>query len=257
MPHLHLARDLTDACAVVYGGNFAPADDLPNQQNVSHYVDPVHQQKYIHMYFAKYVGLWRAIRTQLEWDDLPLCSIGAGPGLCAFGWFWDTPPQRKVDLVDVLPWGTARRLPSHMALAQALLGGKHQWLVERLDIGTPPQVAHLPSVPGYKPAAPSTILLPFIANHIVGRQSPIANPQAFWNYVDNLRTRGNRVVVADIRQTNAPGLWTGAPARARNFAYDATWLQPAYASEGPRRTSKTMCTASVLYTTSAGWSTLG
>ena len=58
------ARELIAYCEEVYEGDFNKKNDIQSNDNVvATYANTVVQKKYVHMYFAKYVGCWRAIRT--------------------------------------------------------------------------------------------------------------------------------------------------------------------------------------------------
>jgi hypothetical protein len=130
------------------------------------------------------------------------------------------------------------------------------WRLGRLAIGPTPQTNSCNGVSDFLPPDNATILLPFIANHIVGRHLKIQQPTTFWTHLDQLRTNGHKIVVADICTRLAPDLWSGAPSAVSDFSYNAAWLQHAYTTQGPRRTSTGMCSASVLVGTHTGWSTL-
>jgi hypothetical protein len=86
--HAHLATALT---AFVPETDLATvrAGDLALNQQVDHYSSAGAQQRYAHMYGAKHLGIWTALRRQLPWEDRigsTLVSVGAGPLLDLLGW---------------------------------------------------------------------------------------------------------------------------------------------------------------------------
>jgi hypothetical protein len=94
--------------------------DLPYAQLVSNYHAPEGQLRYVHMYAAKYIGLWSALRRELRWDDWKsrdLVSIGAGPMLGLLGWCLNEPWPGKTYACDPLlsctPDGTGTRCSLH------------------------------------------------------------------------------------------------------------------------------------------------
>jgi hypothetical protein len=261
MDRISLSRALLDDCERAYGGIHGQSFDLPSFQSVETYRQPGNQQKYVHMYFAKHVALWREVRRRLPGlPPVAVGSFGAGPGLCVLGWFWDTPPASpaQVGLVDVLDWAGVRSLPSHQTLLHGVLGGYPICLTGCLDLGQtkPAQLEMLGNTQAIRPPERSIVLLSFLANHVVGAIQPIEDTRAFWSTLWGLAADGRTVIVADLDVAKAPKIWSEAPVKPGTFHFDPTWLQGAYVSQAERRVSPYMRTASVLMGDASGWRSL-
>jgi hypothetical protein len=279
MPRQALAKALLDECAKPYNGVFFSGTmpdgkkiwsppDLDTVQTVTDYTSHDVQKKYTHMYFAKYVGLWRAIRRGYTEPKRRLVSLGAGPGLCALGWLWDDAHavQWDVELVDVLDWQGVNGLPQADALWLDVAG--HQ-PTRRSGIHIPPsdipeqvQTAGLRTTP-IGPVRDAVVLLPFILNHCLGAVDSM-NPGAAARLFSWLKAlaASNTVVIADLPfVAKTQSFWeamrlnlsaSGAP-NDFSFAADVTPLQGCYSSQGGRRVSPSMLRAVVMVGRSTGW----
>lgn len=205
------------------------AADLGAAQQVRHYRSVVTQRRYTHMYAAKSIALWRAVRDVLGWRCErrgALVSIGAGPRLDLMGWSFDTQWIGPVLAADPLDWsGVLDDLDWRRAV---------DWLVGPVqDAGRcyvppgvrPPQLgelAELRSLPLTDIPIGSTVLMPFVANHLLEDGRPHAPSfEAFGRWLRDLAERRCRIVIAD--KGRGPGhLW---PAVLR--AAGAEHLRPA------------------------------
>lgn len=221
-PPTALAQQFLLECSSVYQTG-DQSEDLPSFQPISAYLAADAQLKYSHMYFAKSVGLWRELRQLPGLGSGPVVSIGAGPCLCLFGWFWDSPPAatQQVMAVDALDWRHVRALPGHRALAGTLLGSGFQYFDGRHvpDGVAPPQVSGAAqTAPFLVPWVPpgSTVLAPFLMNHMLGASSPTPNPADVFRWLHDVGQRAQDVLIVDMPCDVAGGLWStlGAGVRA-------------------------------------------
>lgn len=212
-------RSLLATCKAAYG----PGEhDLGSIQTVNDYAIPRNQRKYVHMYLAKSMGCWRHVRKALAGvDDGPVLSVGAGPGLCLLGWFFDRAPTRHEVLgMDVLDWAGVHATPEFVRMRDDILGplSTLDFRGSRFFPATPaPQLAHST---GLRPIAPSqlpegaTVLLPWVLNHLLGASSPHPNPGEVGAWLRAVRQRARRVILVDMpyrppgRSDSTDGFWT-------------------------------------------------
>lgn len=206
------AHALLNDCAAVYSA-LVQEQDLRSNQTVANYASADGQKKYVHMYFAKQVSLWRLVRQKIG-DKGNVWSVGAGPMLDLFGWFWDRPAASPTRVVacDVLDWLHVRNLASWKALANTLIPS----LEYRAGVGVPapallPQCGAITaaSLPATDVEDGATVLFPFMLNHVVGQNSPAGElaRAALKTWVDDILARGGRVVIADFHASKAPDFW--------------------------------------------------
>lgn len=253
-------------CEQVYSASTVP-DDLPSDQTVEAYSNEISQKKYVHMYFAKHVALWRRVRPHLD-STGALWSIGAGPMLDIFGWFWDVPAssEQKVVACDVLDWSPIRRLPSWQNLA-ATLAATHEYLapVAVPDAADLPQCANVPAatLPPSDVDDGATVLFPFVLNHVLGRNAPggDAARSALRSWAADIVARQGTIVIADLHVGKAPEFWKAVQqvlglkntrARNVNFADSIGDIARLYPHEGHRRGHRNVATATVLVVRQAG-----
>lgn len=265
-----LAKALIDRCAQAYPSGFTPEHDLISVQTVGTYAVPANQFKYVHMYFAKSVTLWRRVRALLGEADVPaLWSIGAGPMLDVFGWFWDTPQSiEKVSAVDVLDWSAVRSSNEWAALAECLVP-RHDY-THGVVIPEPtlaPQCQAL-DVTGMLPSKlvsdGGTVIFPFMLNHLLGVHSPMgpAGRQALVSWINEIRSRDGRIIIADMPAGKTPDFWNtvaslfevGAQPEVLDFHQEVRELRDLYANDGQggRRCSRFMADATVLVLDTSG-----
>ena len=271
MARIDLARALLRDCEKVYQtGN--QSEDIPSKENViSTYRSGVNQKKYTHMFFAKSVACWRHLQMILSATDDPVVSIGAGPCLCLFGWSWDRPPSsgQTVWAVDVLGWEAVRGLASYKALSRDVLGDAEFSFLDGLYFPPacrPPQTQELDEIRPFQLdqlVPQSTVLLPFVLNHLVGLDSPVPKPSCVFDWLEEARSRAGRIVVADMPADRAGGFWTnirsnlraaGAPSVLTVDTIDD--LADAYSQRArwpARRTSSYMRDFTALVGTDSGW----
>jgi len=242
------ATALLSACEQAYQGRLEPGNDIPSASNtITGYLQPGNQKKYVHMYFAKYVGCWRAICKRLKISgQYQLISIGAGPLLCCIGWLWDSNPSDSdviVKAYDALTWEEVRSLSEFGALWQQLSPRSPDYEALRYmpDEIRPPQINGLT---GAQPISVSEIgsgnivLLPSLLNHLVGRSNyVIRNQQRFiFDWIERVRRAGNTVVIADMPyRSDTVSFWeritTGlnAPPGSEelNFDFSTMVIEPA------------------------------
>ncbi|MES2643866.1 MAG: hypothetical protein V4850_30540 [Myxococcota bacterium] len=194
-------RDLLARAHAVY--ETSPGD-LSTWQVVEGYVSAENQWKYVHMYFAKSVACWRYIREAVApVQDGPVVSIGAGPGLCLLGWFFDRPPAATwpIHAHDVLAWDAVRADPAHVAvLAHVLAPAVMDFHAGRYFPATlPPQAATCVGAPIAPEQIPrgATVLLPFVLNHLFG-SAPHPNPADINAWFRAVCSRAQRVVIVDM-----------------------------------------------------------
>lgn len=238
---ISVARTLVDACAVDYGiGEMS--EDIPSwRQTVDTYQTPAGQRKYVHMYFAKSVACWRDLRRRLlAPNDGTVISIGAGPCLCLVGWFWDTAPGdgQIITAVDVLDWQHVRGLSSHSAMIASVLGDPNalSFLSGRYfpNGPQPPQTNCVAALTPLKPSEieeGSTVLVPFVLNHVVGQHNPVCNHEAVYTWLESVRLRAKRVLIIDMQadDTTQP-FWAGIQA-GLNAHNHPTCLEAKHISE--------------------------
>jgi hypothetical protein len=137
-------------------------------------------------YLPKQIACWRYVRAQLWAKPItaPTVSIGAGPRLCLWGWFFDHPPGgHEIRAVDVLDWSHVTQLAASLALEHDILAGQKP----RVENGVyfprdfvPPQCANVPGIVGFDLASikePSWILIPFFFGHLLDRDGKISPDQ--------------------------------------------------------------------------------
>ncbi len=209
------ARQFLNDCKDVYGGSLTPENDIPSTANtIDTYADTVNQKKYVHMYFAKYVGCWRAIRKKVQTTQPHnLVSIGAGPLLCAMGWLWDGATRNDrttVRAYDVLDWKGVRGLPTFDALWKKLVQKPADYEARRFfpEKVRPPQtqnVGNLRSIPVAEIGSDNIVLLPFVLNHLVGLDAPVSpiDQEHVFRWIENVRRAHNKVVIADMEHKNS------------------------------------------------------
>ncbi len=193
-------------------------EDISSRENVvATYMTEPGQMKYTHMYFAKSVAAWRNLRATLRSpNDGPVVSIGAGPCTCLMGWFFDQRPApgQVVRAFDVLEWGSIRALPSFQVLLDDVLGQGVDFAYtggRYFPQPCPPQVSHLPNLTFLPPDEipdGSTVLLPYVLNHLVGLASAVTNRAPLRGWLEEVRLRAKRVLVVDMRCDRAAGIWS-------------------------------------------------
>lgn len=210
MSQINAARQFLSACEAIYRGDLSPLQDIPSRLNtVETYAQPDNQKKYVHMYFAKYVGCWRAIRKRIDADEPHrLVSVGAGPMLCCIGWHWDAPSiidGTTVRAYDILDWNGIRNLPEFEELWNQLFNGSPNYLAPRYmpDGIRPPQtlmMSNARSISVSQIGSAKIVLLPSILNHLVGGSEPVtATEQSHvFDWIEKVRAAGNTVVIADM-----------------------------------------------------------
>jgi hypothetical protein len=281
LPKITAARQFLTACELVYGGVLTPNNDIPSKANtVDTYANHDNQKKYVHMYFAKYVGCWRAIRKRAQVaDQHNLVSIGAGPLLCCAGWFWDDATRgggATLRAYDILDWKGTIQMAEFSAFWSSIYTGKMQYLASRYmpDGVRPTQTA---KIGGAQPIAVSEIgsgnvlLLPFILNHLVGSSESIkvGDQRHVFDWIEGMRRAGNTVVIADmLHRGDTAAFWQrvaaglGAPPGSGNhnldFSVEATAIAKAYASGQQNRRAGLIPDAKkaavLCGTAAAGWS---
>lgn len=274
MSQIKAAHQLLKVCEAVYRGVLTPEQDIQTKDNVVEtYADPIMQKKYVHMYFAKYVGCWRAIRKRLPISDQhKLVSIGAGPLLCCVGWHWDGTnfiEGATVKAYDLLGWHAVRRLPEFTSLWDQVFTGPPQYIYPRYmpDGIRPPQAAMIRDAEPIcvsKIGSGKIVLLPSILNHLVGESRPVSSREQrhVFDWIESVREAGNTVVIADmLHRDNTARFWRrvttglGAPAGGNDlnldFAAEARNTAQAYSfgQQGRRRAglSATATKAGVLW----------
>jgi len=286
--HLDVVREFLSDCERAYVGS---PDDIASWDNtVLTYTSHTAQLKYVHMYFAKYVGCCRAIRRAYDMvQDGPVWSVGAGPCLCLLGWFYDEPAGSEEDVVgvDILDWKGVRDLPSYKKLVQAVVGegtdgGRRGYLAGRcFPPGEfPPQATraaawrehelHLRPLPAETIPVGTTVLLPFVLNHLLGGNDPTPKPQAVFDWLEEVRARAKRVLLVDIQaEESTAGFWAcvreGLGVEREplifTFSQEVAHFGPAYSSDyAKRRTgvfSRKMVQATFLKGNHKGWRFIG
>lgn len=268
---LDLSRALVRECEIVYrtGGK---AEDIASTANtIATYQNGINQLKYIHMYFAKSVGLWRQIRYTLNVpNDGAVISVGAGPCLCLLGWFYDVAPDpaQAVRPVDVLDWAQARSLPAFQALCQDVFGPRtdYAYLHGRyFPQLRPPQAVGLPELTAFAPCeipVGATVLVPYVLNHLIGISEP-ALGRDVGQWLEEVRQRSRRVIIADMRADRAPVMWSKLQGllgiRQSPFVTHCSGLatfSSVYSTRAnwpARRTSQYMTGDTILVGTGEGW----
>jgi hypothetical protein len=258
------ARAFVTASGAVYGGVHGPPPiDLDSVQSIADYADPVVQKKYVHMYFAKYVTLWRLVRQRVHVDPkADLYSIGAGPCLDLFGWFWDVGPSTgAVRGVDAQSWSEIHGMKEWKRLVQILV--PRLSFQSKYVVPAPGSVRQASGLRGAK-AYPSsnisnrgTVLFPFCLNHCFGVKDSTAweGRKLLGAWIDDVRARGARVVIADMhQQKSTKPFWDGVrqtlgvndlPVNLE-FESEIRELAPLYEEEWHRRCSHHMAKATVL-----------
>lgn len=258
------AKAFIAACERVYGGKHGKFEDLCGVQTIADYLPPLNQQKYVHMYFAKYVGLWRAIRQQVPGDAVEkVYSAGAGPCLDLFGWFWDIgPSQGDVVGVDPLPWSAIRTMNEWQGLVSIViptLTYAEPYVIP--DAAAIPQCDCLQGVQAFPSAwipNGTTVLFPFSLNHAFGLKAPAdpAGRNAIAAWIAEVRSRDCRVVIADLPfQQDTEDFWKSVGQSLAVGGEPAIFfcntsvqsLGPCYLDgQARRRVSNYMCKATVL-----------
>jgi hypothetical protein len=251
-------------CGAVYSAGFPMNEDLGSDQTVTLYRDSVTQKKYVHMYFAKQVALWRRVRARIGMTGA-VWSVGAGPMLDLFGFFWDepAPANHQVVACDVLSWNHVRDLASWRELADTLLP-QHDYrdgvavpsparlpqCVDCVDLGL--EALSSAAVPDG-----ATVFFPFVLNHVIGRNGTAGADARVelcaWG--GDVLGRGGRVVIADLHLERAAAFWcdvqalfqTQLPAGQYTFAPGIREMGGPYPAEvRGRRTNAAMAKATVL-----------
>ncbi len=272
---ISMARALVDVCAKDYINGDQSEDLKTNEQTVSTYQSPAGQRKYVHMYFAKSVACWRDLRSRLKVpNDGAVVSVGAGPLLCLFGWFWDESPSSDQTLraFDVLAWEHIRDLPEHEELREKIFkGSAKRWYRPNgyfPENMIPPQARDLPEL---KPLYPNeidegaTVLIPFVLNHLVGKYRPVADATAVYEWLDTVREKVKRVLIVDMQLNKKTeefweGIQDGLSVNGKPRNLDARCISDfakVYSDAGDRwpsrRTSKYMGCYTAVVGEQAGW----
>ncbi len=204
--HIRTALDrwgpgrLPPAAARVWLGH-----DLGHAQRVQDYRSAAAQKRYTHMYAAKHLGLWRAIRAHLDWDDSGrLVSIGAGPMLDAMGWCFDRPRGgRRTLAIDPLDWRHVRGHEAWHAAMRALCGRLDFLNGVYAPFGPPPP--QLQALPAIRPMQASTlrrddtVLMPFVVNHVLDDRGQVVRHafERLGALLAHHHAQGGRLVIAD------------------------------------------------------------
>lgn len=261
---------------------YSPNEDIPTFGNtVETYAPAANQWKYINMYFAKYVGCWRWVRRTLQLSaDGPLYSVGAGPCLCVFGWFYDRPPAEGQTTValDILPWNTIRSHQTFQQLLADVLGGRSHFTYKDYRF-FPPQRPPQTIVSGGSNAAraicstefpeDAIVILPFVMNHLVGATMPHPQSATVFSWLEDVRRRVRRIVLVDMQHdaktekfwnqiTQGLGLGDAGGYRTFDFSAEMREFSDCYSSEfqGQRRTGikfPQLCRASGMVGERSGW----
>lgn len=270
---------LLDDCSRVY---VAGSRDLWTHENtVENYVLPENQLKYVHMYCIKSVAAWRSIRRMLGMPaDGPVYSVGAGPCLCLFGWFYDAPPDagQEVAALDVLRWEAVSSLSSFIALKE------HFFAHANFSFDAPayfpdelsPQMkaASVTSGRAIQPEefpVGATVLLPWVMNHLLGENLPHRQPGAVVDWIERVRRRVKRVVVVDMPFDKSKDfwkrLWLGLGLGLPTAMHEMSFVQQCREmisfyndGQGGRRSggrAPHFCSAAGLLGTQEGWNMLG
>jgi hypothetical protein len=282
MPIAHdrhsLVTALLNKCYEVY--RVDPGDISTFGNTIETYLYPNNQLKYVHMYFAKYVGCWRWVRQCLGFPgDGPVWSIGAGPRLCLMGWFFDAAPTADQEIValDIAPWREFRDLSEYKSLRNHVFKGRRSYKGESLRFfpETLPPQGELPLLMGARPITPSeipsdaTVLFPMVLNHVIGAMAPHPQRESVFSWLQEVARRVNRVVVIDMQHDYRTGsFWDGllkglglsAPSKLHTFSFvpHAAEFCGCYSGgEGPRRTGlkyAQFCVLSgLVHTRKDGW----
>lgn len=203
-----LSRAFLDDLYAEWGGR-----DLESRDNiVSRYATRNGQVTYGIMYFAKSVGCWTRLRSRVDVDhSQPVISIGAGPMFCLLGWFARTRPTAKVYARDYLSWHHIRSLPSHKALADAVVGevDYRQRFFPRTK--TPQCTSAGASRATYLDATKlprgATVLLPMALNHVLGEHQPTPDIEELASWFRDLESKAGTVILVDMPRNRAPEIW--------------------------------------------------
>jgi hypothetical protein len=181
---------------------------LGQVQRVADYSTAAGQLTYVENYLPKQLGCWRYVRRRLQPQQLehPTISIGAGPRLCLWGWFFDLPPPTATvtRAIDVLDWSVTRAAPFAQA-EQDVFGGATLRVETGLHFPEDFASPQCMTVPGIKPllsamlAEPSWILFPFLFGHMLDKDGKILVPQMalMGRRIRQLVTDGHTLIVVD------------------------------------------------------------
>lgn len=244
---------------------------------VTTYQDADSQFIYANMYFAKHIGCWRWLRrrSKLSYDAvIPVVSIGAGPLFCLWGWFFDYPPfvGQTVHAFDVLPWDAVLGLPEHATVTKRIL--RDPKIVEVKQAFIPPgvvprQMQHLENVKALCPEEVpenAMVLLPFLLNHLIGRNLPLFDEKPLVEWLEAVRARATAIIVVDLPASRATNFWPGllqqlkCPAgtspKTFTFSEETSLFGDLYPDRWDwrkRRTHQNMTSASGIVGTKNGW----
>jgi hypothetical protein len=256
----------------------SPNDFAGKANTLFTYFQEVNQWKYVHMYFAKYVGCWRWVRRWLQYPvDGDVFSVGAGPCLCLMGWFFDTQQTdgQNVRALDILPWSAIQNETTFRALIRHVLNGakgKYDSNVYFPPGSPPPQSRGIQTGPlsyldpTYFPRE-GTVLVPFVLNHLIGLNSPHPQPGEVFKWLEAVRRRVKRIVVVDMQHDGSTAeFWSRIsaglglapqchvfefPELVREFA--PCYSSPNYANRRTGGLSSLMYQASGVLGTPEGW----
>lgn len=272
-----LVTALINRCYEVYRDDMA---DIPTYGNtIETYLRPTNQLKYVHMYFAKYVGCWRWVRQCLGFPtDGPVWSIGAGPRLCLMGWFFDQPPTTEQDVMamDIAPWQEFRNLSEYKLLRDHIFHGARSTGHETLRFfpETLPPQGQIPALQGARSISPNeippdaTVIFPMVLNHVIGAMMPHSQQEQVFSWLNAVVQRVKRVVIVDMQyefrtQEFWTALWGGfelsPPSSLCTFSFvpHAAEFSECYGLNGPRRTGlkyPQFCVLSgLVHTRGTGW----
>jgi len=185
-----------------------PRQDLGLAQQVGDYADPRRQQTYVHMYTAKHMGLWAALRSAVNWEDRKtssLYSFGAGPNLCLMGWYWrPTAWEGPVVAVDPLPWSRVLDDADWQAASHSLCGVINETRGFYVPGPTlPAQLAGIQPPPRIFPpdtvAEGSVVIIPFVMNHFLVSGSVSEQlAREMTNWILAVYNRGCRILLVDL-----------------------------------------------------------
>lgn len=199
---------------------------LPYAQHVKDYATQDAQRRYVHMYAAKHLGAWMALREQLRgWNQGPLYSVGAGPLLCLLGWALERPWTGPTMAVEPLDWSCIYDDPNWAAARAQLLGEVHHWNgVFVPGPALPAQLSVLNSqgrafqyLPPEQIPEGATVLMPFMLNHLLENGAvPIWQAEQMAAWLQAAAARGIQIAMMDLH-TDKVDLW---PSLTRQMGID-------------------------------------
>jgi hypothetical protein len=212
---------------------------LGQVQLISQYNNAAEQCLYVESYLPKQVGCWRYIRQKVHPQQLtlPTISIGAGPRLCLWGWFFDVPPPDStiIRAVDVLDWSVTRSAPFIQAewdvFGGATVSPETGLYFPEDFVAT--QCAKLPGINPFISASittPSWVLFPFVFGHLLDRDGKISLPQMalLGQRVRKLLAADHVLIVVDKAAGTKGADWFWTDLVERSFGYSMPQSIPVF-----------------------------